>query len=399
MKKRILTGDRPTGKLHLGHFVGSLKNRVKLQDEYECFFIIADLHTLTTQPEKTAELRENIRQLVLDYLSVGIDPQKSTIYIQSQIPEVAELAVIFQNLVTVPRLQRLPTLKDVMADAHIKIPSFGLLGYPILQAADILMVKADLVPVGRDQESHIELSREIAREFNRLYLLDSARGPVSRFPPAYAKASAGRPASRSAIPAVPLESANRQRSGVGSPSTTATPRGVDPERSRRVFPIPEALIPKDVGTLPGTDGRAKMSKSAGNVINLSDSADVVKKQVMGMYTDPARVHGDEPGDTVNNPVFIYLDAFASETSNTKHVTRVDEYKERYRKGTIKDVEVKEFLIEVLEGFLGPIRKRRTEFENQPDIVEKILKEGTQKARAEAQKTLAEVKRAMKINYF
>ena len=388
MKKRILTGDRPTGKLHLGHFVGSLKNRVKLQDEYECFFIIADLHTLTTQPEKTAELRENIRQLVLDYLSVGIDPQKSTIYIQSQIPEVAELAVIFQNLVTVPRLQRLPTLKDVMADAHIKIPSFGLLGYPILQAADILMVKADLVPVGRDQESHIELSREIAREFNRLYPLGALRSP-RQF---------GESSNASVLRNVKRGSdtlALRARLVKTSPHAEV-PRADD---EVAVFPIPEALIPKDIGILPGTDGRAKMSKSLGNVINLSDSADVVKKQVMGMYTDPARVHGDEPGDTVNNPVFIYLDAFASETSNTKHVTRVDEYKERYRKGTIKDVEVKEFLIEVLEGFLGPIRKRRTEFENQPDIVEKILKEGTQKARAEAQKTLAEVKRAMKINYF
>src|SRR3989338_4449850 len=171
MKKRILTGDRPTGRLHLGHYVGSLKNRVKLQEEYECFFIIADLHTLTTQPEKTDELSENIRQMVLDYLSVGIDPKKSTIYVQSQIPEFFELAVIFANLVSVPRLQRVPTLKDVMRDADIKIPSFGLLGYPVLQAADILMVKADLVPVGRDQASHIEVTREIAREFNRLYPL------------------------------------------------------------------------------------------------------------------------------------------------------------------------------------------------------------------------------------
>src|SRR3989344_1454258 len=177
MKKRILTGDRPTGRLHLGHYVGSLKNRVELQSEYECFFIIADLHTLTTQPENTKDLKENIHQLVLDYLSVGINPEKATIYVQSQIPEVAELAVIFQNLVTVPRLQRLPTLKDVMRDAHIKIPSFGLLGYPVLQAADILMVKADLVPVGKDQVSHIEITREIAKEFNRLCPLGALRLP------------------------------------------------------------------------------------------------------------------------------------------------------------------------------------------------------------------------------
>src|SRR3989344_7924746 len=169
MKKRILTGDRPTGKLHLGHYVGSLKNRIRLQDEYECFFIIADLHTLTTRPERTKELSQNIRDLVLDYLSVGIDPSKSTIYLQSAIPEVAELALIFGNLVTVPRLERMPTLKDVMRDAEIQTPSYGLLGYPILQSADILMVRGDLVPVGRDQASHIEVTREIAREFNRIY--------------------------------------------------------------------------------------------------------------------------------------------------------------------------------------------------------------------------------------
>ena len=278
MKKRILTGDRPTGRLHLGHYVGSLANRVKLQDEYDCYFIIADLHTLTTQPEKTKELSENIRQLVLDYLSVEIDPAKSTIYVQSQIPEVAELAVIFSNLATVPRLQRVPTLKDVMRDANIKIPSLGLLGYPVLQAADILMVRANLVPVGRDQASHIEVTREIAKEFNRLY--------------------------------------------------------------GEVFPIPEGLIPKDVGTLPGTDGKEKMSKSAGNVINLSDVSETVKKKVMGMYTDPTRIHGDEPGNVKDNPVFVYLDAFALETGNKQHVTRVDEYKEKYKKGMVGDVEVK-----------------------------------------------------------
>lgn len=342
IKKRILTGDRPTGRLHLGHYVGSLKNRVRLQDEYECFFIIADLHTLTTRPERTGELIENIRQLVLDYLSVGIDPAKSTIYVQSQIPEVAELAVIFGNLATVPRLERVPTLKDVMRDADIKIPSFGLLGYPVLQAADILMVRANLVPVGRDQASHIEVTREIAKEFNRLY--------------------------------------------------------------GEVFPIPEALIPEDIGTLPGTDGKAKMSKSAGNVINLSDDAATVKKQVMGMYTDPTRVHGDEPGHIEGNPVFVYLDAFSQSQSEKNanarpKVAKIEELKERYRKGTIKDVEVKEFLAEVLNEFLEPVRKKREEFEQQPELVEKILQEGTAKARREAQETLGLVKRAMKIEYF
>ncbi len=334
MKKRILTGDRPTGKLHLGHYVGSLKNSVKLQDEYECFFIIADLHTLTTGPDKTAELRQNIRDLVLDYLSVGIDPEKSTIYIQSQIPEVAELAVIFSNLVTVSRLQRLPTIKDVMRDLNIETPSFGLLGYPVLQSADILMVKGDLVPVGRDQASHIEITREIAREFNRFY--------------------------------------------------------------GNVFSEPEALIPTDIGTLPGTDGKVKMSKSVGNVINLSDDSETVKKQVMGMYTDTKRVHGDEPGNVTNNPFIVYLDSF-KETKRQRD--KVDELKEKYKKGTVKDVEVKEFLVEVLEEFLEPIRKRRAEFEKDEGLIESILKEGTAKAKAEAEKTLSDVKVAMKLNYF
>lgn len=354
-KKRILTGDRPTGRLHLGHYVGSLKNRVRLQDEYECFFIIADLHTLTTRPEKTGELKDNIRQLVLDYLSVGIDPEKATIYVQSQIPEVAELALIFGNLVTVPRLERMPTLKDVMRDAEIQTPSYGLLGYPVLQSADILMVKGDLVPVGKDQASHIEVTREIAREFNRLYPL-SRRGST---PKAQQKSS-----------------------------------GVEPQLDA-VFPVPEALIPDDIGTLPGTDGKTKMSKSVGNVINLSDTSEEVKKKIMGMYTDPNRVKGDEPGNVEGNPVFTYLDAFRDESQES----RVEEYKKKYKEGNVKDVEVKEFLVEVLEEFLAPIRKKRAEFEAQPELIEKILKEGTEKARAEAQKTLDEVRSAMKLNYF
>lgn len=329
--KRILTGDRPTGKLHLGHYVGSLKNRVKLQDEYECFFIIADLHTLTTQPEKTAELKNNIRELVLDYLSVGIDPAKSTIYIQSQIPEVTELATIFSNLVTVSRLQRVPTLKDVMSDLAIENPSFGLLGYPVLQAADILSFRASLVPVGRDQASHIEVTKEIARGFNRLY--------------------------------------------------------------GETFPEPEALI-GEVPILPGTDGKAKMSKSLGNVINLSDPSEVVKKQVMKMYTDPARIHGTEPGDTKNNPVFVYLRAFWK----PEHSEKIAEYTKRYEAGKVGDVVVKEFLFSVLEEFLKPIRKKRAEFEKKPELIEKILKVGTAKARIEAQKTLEQVLRAMKIDY-
>lgn len=325
--------------MHLGHYIGSLRNRVRLQDEYECFFIIADLHTLTTKPEKTGELKENIYQMVLDYLSVGIDPEKSTIYVQSQIPEVAELAVIFGNLVSTPRLERVPTLKDVMRDAEIQIPSYGLLGYPVLQAADILMPRAHLVPVGKDQVSHIEVTREIAREFNKIY-----------------------------------------------PSTSS---------GQVVLPVPEALVPEDIGTLPGTDGKAKMSKSAGNVINLSDSPEVVEKKVMNMYTDPTRIHPTDPGHVEGNPVFIYLDAFSEQSDKGK----VQSLKDQYTKGQVGDIEVKKYLVKVLNNFLDPIRKKRAEFEKQPELVEKILKEGTEKARAEAQKTLEEVKKAMKLDYF
>jgi tryptophanyl-tRNA synthetase len=334
-KKRILTGDRPTGKLHLGHYVGSLKNRVKLQDEYECFFIIADLHTLTTQPEKTDELRDNIGELVLDYLSVGIDPEKSTIFLQSQVPQIPELATIFSMLITVSRLKRVPTLKDVMRDLKIETASFGLLGYPVLQAADILSVRADLVPVGRDQVAHIEVTREIAREFNRLY--------------------------------------------------------------GNVFPEPQALV-GDVPILPGTDGQAKMSKSLGNCIFLSDDKDQVREKVMRMYTDPTRIHGDEPGHVEGNPVFTYLDAFVPEILNPKFEILKEELKARYRKGKVGDVEVKEFLFSVLEEFLTPIRKKRQEFEKKPELIERILKEGTAKARAEAEKTLELVRKSMKLDY-
>lgn len=333
MRKRILTGDRPTGRLHLGHYVGSLKNRVKLQDEYETFIMLADVQALTDNFEHPEKLSENIREVVLDYLSVGIDPAKSTIFIQSKIPEIAELTVFYMNLVTLARLQRNPTVKDEMKQkgfgANVPV---GFLAYPISQAADITFIKADLVPVGVDQLPMIEQTREIVRKFNDLY--------------------------------------------------------------GKVLVEPEALV-GEVERLPGTDGRAKMSKSLSNAINLSDSPEEVKKKVMGMYTDPARVHGDEPGKVENNPVFVYLKAFAQEGQRD----RVTEYESRYRKGTIKDTEVKELLIAVLEEFLGPIRKKRAEFEKQPELVDKILKEGTERVRLEARQTLEEVRRAMKIDYF
>lgn len=335
--KRILTGDRPTGKLHLGHYVGSHKNRVKLQDEYECFFLVADYHTLTTAPEKEKilQIKENTRELVLDYLSIGIDPGKSTIYLQSGAPEVAELCLLFSMLVSVPRLQRVPTLKEVMRDLKIETASLGLLSYPVLQAADILMVRANLVPVGKDQASHLEVTREIARRFNELY--------------------------GETLPA-----------------------------GRQVFPIPDTLI-GEVPTLPGTDGKMKMSKSVGNCIYLSDNAKTVEEKVMQMYTDPTRIHPTDPGHVEGNPVFIYHDAF------NQNKEEVDDLKKRYQEGKVGDIEVKQKLARALNEFLDPIRKRRAEYEKDPQIVERILKEGTQKIRVEAQKTLQMARTAMGFN--
>jgi tryptophanyl-tRNA synthetase len=246
MKKRILTGDRPTGSLHLGHYVGTLANRVRLQDEYECFFIIADLHMLTTHYDRIPNIAENARQLVFDYLSVGINPEQSTIYLQSLVPEVAELMLLFSMLVTVPRLQRVPTLKDQMQAANFDTATLGLLSYPVLQAADIMMVRAHLVPVGKDQASHIEVTREIAVRFNSIY--------------------------------------------------------------GEVFPVPETLI-GEVPTLVGTDGQAKMSKSLNNAIYLADDEETVVQKVMKMYTDPTRLRATDPGHVEGNPVFQYHDAF------------------------------------------------------------------------------------------
>jgi len=247
-RKRILTGDRPTGRMHVGHYVGSLANRVRLQDEYECFFIIADLHTLTTKPEKEAlsQIGGFVHEMVLDYLAIGIDPERSVIFLQSAVPETFELNLILEMLVTVPRLERLPTLKDMAQAANLDSMPFGLLGYPVLQAADILLPRSHLVPVGKDNESHVEVTREIARRFNRLY--------------------------------------------------------------GEVFPEPDALI-GDVPTLVGTDGQAKMSKSLNNAIFLADDPDTVTEKVRGMYTDPQRVRADIPGRVEGNPVFIYHDAF------------------------------------------------------------------------------------------
>lgn len=329
-RKRILTGDRPTGKLHLGHYVGSLANRVRLQDEYECFFIIADLHTLTTKPEKEhiEELAANVRSAVLDYLSCGIDPAKSVIYLQSAVPEVIELSLFFQNLITVPRLSRVPSLKEMAQSAHIEEMPFGLLGYPVLQAADILLPRAHLVPVGKDNVAHVEVTREIARRFNYLY--------------------------------------------------------------GETFPIPEALV-SEYGSLVGTDGNAKMSKSLNNAIFLSDDEKTVYKRVMSMYTDPKRVSADIPGTVEGNPVFQYHDAFNPDKAE------VEDLKARYRAGKVGDVEVKEKLAKALNEFLDPFRERRAHYESKSGLADEVVYDGTMKMREEARKTLSIAKKAMGIS--
>ena len=245
-RKRILTGDRPTGKLHVGNYVGTLANRVKLQDEYETFLLVADHHMLTTKLDGLGQIEQNIRDDVIDNLAVGVDPEKVNYFLQSLVPQIPELHLLFSMLVSVPRVQRIPTLKDQLRDHGLAQPTYGLLGYPVLQAADILIVKGDLVPVGRDQESHVELTREIARRFNELF------API--------------------------------------------------------FPVPESLIP-EMGLLPGIDGRDKMGKSLDNAIFLSDDSKTVEQKVKRMYTDPNRVRADVPGRVEGNPVFVYHDTF------------------------------------------------------------------------------------------
>ncbi len=324
---RILTGDRPTGRMHLGHYVGSLANRVRLQDKYECFFIIADLHTLTTRTtrEEIAEIGPNVRDMVLDYLSVGIDPARSTIFLQSGVPQTAELNLLFMMLTTVPRLERVPSLKDMARAADLDAMPLGLLGYPVLQAADILLPRANLVPVGKDNESHVEVTREIARRFNFLY--------------------------------------------------------------GEVFPVPDVLV-GDVPSLIGTDGQAKMSKSLNNAIFLSDDEKTVNEKVRGMYTDPKRIRADIPGTVEGNPVFIYHDAFNPNTAE------IEDFKARYRAGTVGDVEVKKSLARAINAFLEPLRARRAHYEAQPGLIEDIIVTGTRRARAEAEQTMALVRAAM-----
>lgn len=330
-KKRILTGDRPTGLLHLGHYVGSLKNRLALQDTYECYFIIADLHTLTTKPQKQhiLELRDNIRMMVLDHLACGIDYRKVTFYLQSAVPAVYEMNLIFEMLISLNRLTGLPSLKEMAKNAHMDSESipFGLIGYPVLQSADILMPKAHLVPVGKDNEPHIELARDIARRFNQYY--------------------------------------------------------------GEVFPMPEVLL-SDVPTLIGTDGKGKMSKSAHNAIFLSDDEKTVEKKVRSMYTDPNRIHAHQPGTVEGNPVFIYHDIF------NPNRAEVEDLKQRYREGSVGDVEVKQKLTIALNQFLDPIREKRKHYEAEKGLIEEIIYEGTERMREIADATVKEMRSAMGI---
>ena len=346
MGKIILTGDRPTGKLHLGHYVGSLKRRVELQNsgEYdEIYIMIADAQALTDNADNPDKVRNNIIEVALDYLSCGLDPAKSNIFIQSQVPELTELAFYYMNLVTVSRLQRNPTVKSEiqMRNFEASIP-VGFFTYPISQASDITAFKATTVPVGEDQKPMIEQTVEIVRRFNSVY--------------------------------------------------------------GEVLVEPEVLLSQNAACLrlPGTDGKAKMSKSLGNCIYLSDSAEEVHKKVMGMFTDPNHLKVSDPGKVEGNCVFTYLNAFSKPEHFAKYLPEyasLDELKEHYRRGGLGDVKCKKLLIAVLEEELAPIRARRREFEQNIEGVYEMLRKGSQVAQAKAARTLMEVKDAMRINYF
>jgi len=334
-KKIILTGDRPTGKLHIGHYIGSLKNRVALQESglYESFIMIADQQALTDNARNPEIIRNSLKEVALDYLAVGIDPSKSNIFIQSQIPELNELTMHYLNLVTLSRLERNPTVKQEIKQKNFEnsIPA-GFLIYPVSQAADITAFKATTVPVGEDQLPMIEQTREIVRSFNSIY--------------------------------------------------------------GDVLVEPEAVLPSsNAGRLPGTDGKAKMSKSLENGIYLSDDADTIKKKVMSMYTDPNHIRVEDPGQIEGNTVFTYLDIFATDKN------AVEEMKEHYKRGGLGDMKVKKYLNEVLQAELEPIRNRRIEFEKDIDGIYDMLKDGSDKARAVAANTLKEVRSAMGIEYF
>ena len=346
MEKIILTGDRPTGRLHVGHYVGSLKRRVELQNsgEYDKIFImIADAQALTDNADNPEKIRQNIIEVALDYLSCGLDPEKCTIFIQSQVPELAELSFFYMNLVTVSRLQRNPTVKTEiqMRNFETSIP-VGFFTYPISQASDITAFKATTVPVGEDQLPMIEQAREIVRKFNSVY--------------------------------------------------------------GETLVEPTALIPENevCCRLPGTDGKAKMSKSLGNCIYLSDTADEVEKKVKSMYTDPTHLKVSDPGKLEGNTVFTYLDAFCKPEHFGRYLPdypNLDELKAHYTRGGLGDMKVKKFLAAIMQEELTPIRERRKEFEKDIPAIYEMLRKGCETARATAAATLDDVRKAMKINYF
>lgn len=335
-KEILLTGDRPTGKLHIGHYIGSLKNRVKLQNsgKYDPYIMIADTQALTDNARNPEKIRNSLIQVALDYLAVGIDPAKSTIYVQSQIPALFELTAYYMDLVTLARLERNPTVKTEIKQKDFKdsIP-IGFLNYPVSQAADITAFKATVIPVGDDQEPMLEQTREIVRTFNRVYNCDVLVEPKGYFPP------------------------------------------------------------KGQGRLPGLDGNAKMSKSLGNAIYLADDAKTVQKKVMSMYTDPNHIHVEDPGKVEGNTVFTYLDVFDPDKD------KVAELKAEYQKGGLGDVKIKRYLNKVLEAELAPIRERREKFAQDEDAVYEMLLEGSKKANKVANATLEQVRDAIGLNYF
>ncbi|MBN1683903.1 MAG: tryptophan--tRNA ligase [Gammaproteobacteria bacterium] len=351
-KPRILTGDTPTGKLHLGHWVGSVENRVKLQDRYDCYFIIANIQAFTTRAERPEEMRDNVMQVAMDYLASGIDPKRSTIFVQSEIPAIAELTQFLSMLVPFPRIMRNPTIKDEIRDKGLgdNYP-IGFLMYPVSNTADILTFRPELVPVGEDQLPHLELARETARKFNQLYC-------------------------------------------AVDPQT----KDEDYIKAGGLFPIIQPLlgrVKRLVGTgAPGKNGQLlKMSKSLNNAIFLSDDSDIIRKKVMEMYTDPKRIHKTDPGCVENNPLWIFHETFNPDQDWVK------EAEAHYRKGQIGDVECKKKLVDVLVALIEPIRQRRLVFEKDPAQVIKILKEGTERANAIAEETLILAKRAMQQDYF
>lgn len=330
-KKVVLTGDRPTGKLHLGHYAGSLAARVKLQETHRQFVMIADVQALTDHAHEPKKIRDHILEVALDYLAVGIDPNKTTIFIQSLIPALSELTMYYLNLVTWNRLKHNPTIKlEIQQKGYGEEVPAGFMIYPISQAADITAFKAEVVPVGDDQIPMIEQTVEVVRKFNRLY-------------------------------------------------------------NTQVLIEPK-MVPSIMARLPGVDGKAKMSKSLGNAIFLSDSPDEITKKVKGMYTDPGHLRVEDPGKVEGNPVFTYLDAFG------KDKVKIDELKAHYARGGLGDSVVKKYLLEVLLAFLEPIRKRREEYAKDPEKVLYFLSEGTKVANLEANKTLADVRQAMGIDY-